>query len=89
MISWSSAAAAPATAAAEAANRQGLSTAIVQGSREFGGLCIQRGCMPSKILLESANRFREIGEAAQFGVYPDKGIFSAREIHRTQTPSDR
>lgn len=67
-------------AAAEEASRQGLSTAIVQGSREFGGLCIQRGCMPSKILLEAANRFRETGEAPRFGVHPGKGNFSAREI---------
>jgi len=32
----------------------GLKTVVVEGGLEVGGLCILRGCMPSKTLLESA-----------------------------------
>ena len=37
--------------AARVAVSLGLKTAIVDGARELGGLCILRGCMPSKTLL--------------------------------------
>ncbi len=37
--------------AARVAVAQGLKTAIVDGAKELGGLCILRGCMPSKTLL--------------------------------------
>ena len=68
-------------AAAEQACRHGLRTALIQGSHEFGGLCIQQGCMPSKLLLESANRFHALGEAGKFGVHPGgTPTFSAPEI---------
>ena len=68
-------------AAAEQAHRRGLRIAVIQGSQKFGGLCIQNGCMPSKALLESANRFRELGEAHEFGLNPGgKPTFSAPEI---------
>jgi len=54
-------------AAAEAA-RRGLGTLVVEAGREIGGLCILRGCMPSKTLLESAHRALAIREATEFGV---------------------
>jgi pyruvate/2-oxoglutarate dehydrogenase complex dihydrolipoamide dehydrogenase (E3) component len=40
--------------AARVAAALGLRTAIVDGARELGGLCILRGCMPSKTLLYMA-----------------------------------
>lgn len=55
-------------AAARSAAELGLKTALIDGSREMGGLCILRGCMPSKTLIESANRAMAIREAAQFGL---------------------
>ncbi|MFV0336824.1 MAG: dihydrolipoyl dehydrogenase family protein [Chthoniobacterales bacterium] len=55
-------------AAARTAVDEGLRTAIVEGGKEVGGLCILRGCMPSKALLESANRYRELRGAAEFGL---------------------
>ncbi len=55
-------------AAARTAHDLGLSVAVVDGARELGGLCILRGCMPSKTLIESANRFRSMRRAAEFGV---------------------
>jgi pyruvate/2-oxoglutarate dehydrogenase complex dihydrolipoamide dehydrogenase (E3) component len=45
-----------------------LRTAVVDGAEELGGLCILRGCMPSKALIESANRNLVIRRAAEFGL---------------------
>jgi pyruvate/2-oxoglutarate dehydrogenase complex dihydrolipoamide dehydrogenase (E3) component len=58
-------------AGAATAVRLGLRTLVVEGGREIGGLCILRGCMPSKALLESAHRALAIREAAEFGLRAD------------------
>lgn len=55
-------------AAARTAAAEGLRTAVIDGAAELGGLCILRGCMPSKTLIESANRMLEIREAGEFGL---------------------
>jgi pyruvate/2-oxoglutarate dehydrogenase complex dihydrolipoamide dehydrogenase (E3) component len=54
--------------AAAQAVRLGMRTAVVDGAEELGGLCILRGCMPSKTFLESSNRSRAIRHAAEFGL---------------------
>ena len=54
-------------AASEGA-KLGLRTICVDGGPEVGGLCILRGCMPSKTLLESANRFLTLRRAQEFGL---------------------
>ena len=43
------------TSAAAAATSAGARTAMINDG-ELGGLCILRGCMPTKALLESAHR---------------------------------
>src|SRR6187401_356329 len=55
-------------AAASTASRLGFKTAVIEGGNEVGGLCILRGCMPSKTLLESAHRAESIRRAAEFGL---------------------
>ena len=55
-------------AAAKIAVAKGLKVAVVEGARELGGLCILRGCMPTKALLETSNRLRAIREAHEFGI---------------------
>lgn len=55
-------------AAARTAHSAGLSVAVVDGASELGGLCILRGCMPSKTLIESANRQLVIRHAEKFGL---------------------
>ncbi|NOX99220.1 MAG: NAD(P)/FAD-dependent oxidoreductase [Verrucomicrobia bacterium] len=55
-------------AARSAANDFGLSTAVIDGSDTLGGLCILKGCMPSKALIESSKRSRDIREASEFGL---------------------
>ena len=46
----------------------GMRTLLIEGGREVGGLCILRGCMPSKTLLETGHRAAAIREAAEFGL---------------------
>jgi pyruvate/2-oxoglutarate dehydrogenase complex dihydrolipoamide dehydrogenase (E3) component len=67
-------------AAASTASRLGLKTAIVDGAEQLGGLCILRGCMPSKTLLESASRFRTLRRAREFGLRAEQIGFEPREI---------
>jgi pyruvate/2-oxoglutarate dehydrogenase complex dihydrolipoamide dehydrogenase (E3) component len=67
-------------AAARTAAEHGLRVAIVEGGREVGGLCILRGCMPSKTLLESARRFRVLKRAGEFGLACDNPRFDASAI---------
>ena len=55
-------------AAARTAGEMGARTAIIEGGEKIGGLCILRGCMPSKALLESAHRWHAIERAAEFGL---------------------
>ncbi|MFM8763869.1 MAG: dihydrolipoyl dehydrogenase family protein [Spartobacteria bacterium] len=67
-------------AGARTAASLGLRTAVIEGGREVGGLCILRGCMPSKSLLESARRFRVLQRAEEFGLAYDNPRFDATAI---------
>lgn len=55
-------------AAARTAHGAGLKTAVIDGAEDLSGLCILRGCMPSKTLIESANRQLHIRHAEEFGL---------------------
>jgi pyruvate/2-oxoglutarate dehydrogenase complex dihydrolipoamide dehydrogenase (E3) component len=55
-------------AAARTATSLGLTTLVLEGGEEVGGLCILRGCMPSKSLVESANRMLTLRRASEFGL---------------------
>jgi len=46
----------------------GLTCALIESAEILGGLCILRGCMPSKTLIETANRMRDIREAETFAI---------------------
>jgi pyruvate/2-oxoglutarate dehydrogenase complex dihydrolipoamide dehydrogenase (E3) component len=67
-------------AAARTAVSLGLSTVVIEGGEEVGGLCILRGCMPSKTLIESANRYRTLRHAGEFGLSAEKIGFDAGKI---------
>jgi pyruvate/2-oxoglutarate dehydrogenase complex dihydrolipoamide dehydrogenase (E3) component len=71
-------------AGAALAARLGLKTAVIEGASEVGGLCILRGCMPSKTLLESGHRAEAIRGAGEFGlraeyIGADAGAIRARK----------
>ncbi|MDG0993619.1 MAG: FAD-dependent oxidoreductase [Akkermansiaceae bacterium] len=74
-------------AAARTAHELGMRTVVIDGADELSGLCILRGCMPSKTLIETANRALAIREASQFGIHvqkysvsPDRIIERKREL---------
>ena len=54
----------------DAALLQGLSIAIIERGR-FGGTCLNRGCIPTKIIVTAANTIRELREADHIGVSVD------------------
>ena len=66
--------------AASTAAKLGLKVAVVEGGRDVGGLCILRGCMPSKTLIESANRFLTIRRAEEFGLTAENAAAHGAEI---------
>jgi pyruvate/2-oxoglutarate dehydrogenase complex dihydrolipoamide dehydrogenase (E3) component len=73
-------------AAARTASCLGARVVVIEGGEKIGGLCILRGCMPSKSLLESAHRWHEIGRAREFGlvakaVEVDMKCVQARKQH--------
>ncbi len=45
----------------------GLRTAVVE-NRELGGACLNRGCIPVKAMLHSADIYRQVETAEQFGI---------------------
>ncbi len=46
----------------------GISSALIERADELGGLCILKGCMPSKAIIESANLMRRMRHSKEFGI---------------------
>jgi len=70
--------------AARTAATLGLKTAVIDGARELGGLCILRGCMPSKTLLHVADTLHAAQHADTLGLRipratPDMPAIQARK----------
>jgi dihydrolipoamide dehydrogenase len=53
--------------AAIRAAQRGLATALIE-SKEVGGTCLNRGCIPSKALIANADVLRKVREANKFGI---------------------
>ena len=54
--------------AAIRAGKYGLNTAIVERAPKFGGTCLHVGCIPTKVLLHSADLMGEIRHAGTHGI---------------------
>ena len=67
-------------AAARTAISLNLKTAVIDNGEELGGLCILRGCMPSKTLIESANRNITLRRAQEFGLSAHPGPVDTKAI---------
>jgi pyruvate/2-oxoglutarate dehydrogenase complex dihydrolipoamide dehydrogenase (E3) component len=59
----------------------GLKSAIVDGADELGGLCILRGCMPSKTLIYMAEVLHLAQKAAKFGLTLPTARANMKAIH--------
>jgi pyruvate/2-oxoglutarate dehydrogenase complex dihydrolipoamide dehydrogenase (E3) component len=67
--------------AARAATALGRKTVVVDGARELGGLCILRGCMPSKTLLYMAEVLHLAQKGRTFGLKIPTAQPDMRAIH--------
>ena len=70
-------------AAARTAGAAGLRTVVIEGGTEVGGLCILRGCMPTKALLYASEVLHLVQHAATWGVQTrEVGFNFARVMER-------
>ena len=46
----------------------GFEVTLIEQDKNLGGTCLNRGCIPTKALVESALRFQAVKEAASFGI---------------------
>src|SRR5450755_2618368 len=67
-------------AAARTAASAGLKTVVIEGGEKVGGLCILRGCMPTKALLYAAEVKRLAERAATWGVRAGKVSFDFAKV---------
>ncbi len=67
--------------AARVAVSHGLKTAVVDGARELGGLCILRGCMPSKTLIYIAEVLHLAQKGKAFGLTIPSARADMKAIH--------
>lgn len=58
--------------AAIAAARLGVQVTLVEKA-DLGGTCLNRGCIPTKAMLQAAKVRRTVGEAAEFGIGGGQG----------------
>ncbi|HHI80790.1 MAG TPA: dihydrolipoyl dehydrogenase [Planctomycetes bacterium] len=66
--------------AAATAHQAGKSVLAIDAGERLGGLCILRGCMPTKTLLETAHRLHEIRTAAPFGIHASEPSLDFRAM---------
>ena len=50
----------------------GLKTAIIERDKSPGGTCLNRGCIPTKVLCHISERYREAGEYKNIGIIADE-----------------
>jgi len=67
-------------AAARTASAAGRKTVVIEGGREVGGLCILRGCMPTKALLYAAEVLHLARRAQTWGLKAGKPGFDFARV---------
>lgn len=75
--------------AAIRASQLGKKTAIVEMDK-MGGVCLNRGCIPTKAVLKSAHAVHEIAHMKELGVNVElKGLDGAQAVKRAKGISDK
>jgi pyruvate/2-oxoglutarate dehydrogenase complex dihydrolipoamide dehydrogenase (E3) component len=67
-------------AAARVACAAGLNTVVIEGAKEVGGLCILRGCMPTKALLYAAEVMHLANHAEPWGIRVEDVSFNFAQV---------
>jgi pyruvate/2-oxoglutarate dehydrogenase complex dihydrolipoamide dehydrogenase (E3) component len=66
--------------AARTAAAEGLKTVVIEGGEEVGGLCILRGCMPTKALLYAAEVMHLASHTERWGIKVEEVSFNFRKV---------
>src|SRR5438552_2473869 len=67
-------------AAAKTTAGAGLRTVVIEGGEEIGGLCILRGCMPTKTLLYASDVLHLTRHAATWGIHAGHVRFNFADV---------
>jgi dihydrolipoamide dehydrogenase len=67
-------------AAARTAAAEGLKTVVIEGGEEVGGLCILRGCMPTKALLYAAEVMHLASHPEPWGIRTEDVSFNFKQV---------
>lgn len=67
--------------AAIRAAQLGLTTALIE-RRDVGGTCLNRGCIPTKAMLYSAQLYREAANFELFGLHTENTSFDWAKVHQ-------
>src|SRR5438477_12041021 len=67
-------------AAARTTAAEGLKTIVVEGGEEVGGLCILRGCMPTKALLYAAEVMHLASHPETWGIRAEEVSFNFGQV---------
>src|ERR1039457_2576892 len=67
-------------AAARTAAGAGLKTVVIEGGKEIGGLCILRGCMPTKAMLFAAEVKHLAERVETWGVRAGRVSFDFKKV---------
>ena len=67
--------------AAQVARQYSDNVAIIDGAKELGGLCILKGCMPSKTLIYSAEVLHLAQQGTRFGLSIPKAKVDMKALH--------
>jgi pyruvate/2-oxoglutarate dehydrogenase complex dihydrolipoamide dehydrogenase (E3) component len=67
-------------AAARTAAAEGLNTVVLEGGEEIGGLCILRGCMPTKALLYAAEVLHLASHPEPWGIRTEDVSFNFAQV---------
>ena len=67
--------------AAIRAAQLGLTTALIE-RRDVGGTCLNRGCIPTKAMLHSAQLYREAANFDLFGLHTENTSFDWAKVHQ-------
>ena len=67
-------------AAARTASGADLKTIVIEGGEEVGGLCILRGCMPTKALLYAAEVMHLASHSEPWGIHSGKVGFDFKKV---------
>src|SRR5437764_10663571 len=67
-------------AAASTAAAAGLKTTVIEGGEKVGGLCILRGCMPTKALLYAAEVMHLASHSEPWGIRAEDVSFNFGQV---------